>query len=256
MERFLMKSNKDLKHLESVRLEKEKGVKHFFSSRIGGVSTEEYSSFNLGIFTNDKKENVEKNFNIICTALEMSKDVVYLNQEHGTKVFLITKENMNSIKGQKGDALITKEKNIPIGVFTADCLPILLYDKKNEAIAAIHAGWRGVEGKILTKTIASMKKEFNTSPNDVICAVGPCIGECCFEVSKEVADKFSFVIERGNSLYVDLLKEIHNECMKADVLEENIDIASICTVCNKETFYSYRGDNGKTGRIGSFIELV
>lgn len=256
MENFRIKEDGDLKYLESGLLSGEEGIKHFFSTKIGGVSSEEYKSLNLGIYTNDSKESVEKNFDIICSSLKMNKNIAYLNQEHGKKVYIVTKENVNALTGKKGDAIITNEKNIPIGIFTADCLPILLYDKKEKVIGAIHAGWRGVEGKILTETLKVMKKNFNSDPLNIICAVGPCINKCCFEVSEEVAEKFNFIMNKNNSIYVDLLKEIYSECIKENISEKNIDMSNICTVCEKDTFYSYRGDNGKTGRIGSFIEIV
>lgn len=256
MGNFTVKENGNLKYLESGLLFDEKEVKHFFSTKVGGVSTGEFESLNLGIYTKDSKVNVNKNFDIICSALEMNKNVVYLNQEHGKKIHILNKENVESIKGQKGDAIITNEKNMPIGIFTADCLPILLYDRKEKVIGAIHAGWRGVENKILTETIKEMKKKFNSDPINIVCAVGPCINKCCFEVSKDVAEKFNFIIEKENAIYVDLLKEIYDECIRENILDKNIDISNICTVCEKDTLYSYRRDNGKTGRIGSFIEIT
>ncbi len=256
MGEFIVKENGSLQYLQSRTLSNSNGVKHFFSTKNGGVSPFEYESLNLGVYTNDSKENVEKNFNIICSSLNMNEKVAYLNQEHGDTVYIVNKENFSDVVGKKGDALITCEKNLPIGVFTADCVPILLYDKNKKVAAAIHAGWRGVEAKILTNTLGIMKKEFNSESSDIICAIGPSIGECCFEVSSDVGEKFKFSSEKNGKVYVDLLKEVYSECLSEGLLEENIDLANKCTVCEKELFYSYRRDNGLTGRIGSFIEII
>lgn len=254
--KFTLKTNGDLKFFQSELLNSEKEVKHFFSTKKGGVSTGEFESFNLGIFTNDYKENIKKNFNIICKELNMNTKVAYVNQEHGKKVVIVTNESFDSVVGQKADAIVTNKKNIPVGVFTADCVPILLYDKEKKVVAAIHAGWRGVEAKILSETVNLMKTTFNSLEENILCSIGPCIGKCCFEVSPDVGEKFTFKDERDGSIYVDLVKEVYNEAIKINIVEENIDISNICTVCEKDTLYSYRRDKGKTGRLGAFIEIV
>lgn len=253
---FTLKKVGELEYLESNILKNSEGVKHFFSTRKGGVSTGEFESLNLGIYTNDSKENVRNNFNILCSSLNINENISYLNQEHGNKVFILTKENASEVVGSKGDAIVTQEKNMPIGVFTADCVPILLYDRDKKVAAAIHAGWRGLESKILTNTVNVLKEKFHSKEENIICAIGQCIGECCFEVSNDVAEKFRFVSSRGGSLYVDLLKEAYTEAKECNLLEKNIDTLGRCTVCESDLFHSYRRENGKTGRIGSFIEII
>lgn len=254
--KFTLKQRGDLKYIQSDVLNSTGEVKHFFSTKKGGVSSGYFESLNLGVYTNDSKENVESNFHILCSSLDMSENIAYLNQEHGKNVFIVTKENAKKITGSKGDAIVTNEKNLPIGVFTADCVPILLYDNEKKVAAAIHAGWRGLESKVLTNTINFMKESFNSKEENIICSIGPCIGSCCFEVSSDVAEKFNFVITKGESIYVDLVKEAYSEAVNCNLLDKNIDVANKCTVCESELFYSYRKDNGKTGRIGSFIEII
>ncbi|KMT21421.1 peptidoglycan editing factor PgeF [Clostridium cylindrosporum] len=256
MSTFTLKKDGRLEYFQSNMLMQTGEVKHFFSTKNGGVSKGEFESLNLGVYTNDYKENIEENFNIICSSLNMNKSIAYLNQEHGTKVYVVDKDNYDDIVGKKGDAIITSQKNIPIGVFTADCVPILLYDKKQKVAAAIHAGWRGVEGRILTETLNVMKFKFQSCVEDVVCAIGPAIGPCCFEVSRDVADKFTFVFTVDDSIYVDLLKEVYSEAKDLNILEENIDVLGKCTVCSDSLFHSYRREKGKTGRIGSFIEII
>lgn len=256
MNSFVIEKDGDLEYLQSNILNENKNIVHFFSGRKGGVSAEEFESLNLGVYTNDSKENVSENFKRICSSTKMHTNIAYLNQEHGKKVFIVNKDNISEVTGSKGDAIVTNEKNLPIGVFTADCVPILLYDKNNKVVAAIHAGWRGVEAKILSETFNVMKDNFASSSKDIICAIGPAIGPCCFEVSRDVADKFTFLKEKENSIFVDLFKEVYSEAKSLGFLEENIDISEKCTVCENELFHSYRREKGKTGRIGSFIEIV
>ncbi|MEF9952680.1 MAG: peptidoglycan editing factor PgeF [Clostridium sp.] len=243
-----------LEYVQSNTLLKE-NVKHFFSTKNGGVSTGEFESLNLGMFTNDESEALNKNFQIILDHCKMDHNIAYLHQVHGEDVHIVNRNNYSNIVGKDGDAIITNEKNIPIGVFTADCVPILLYDKKNKVAAAIHAGWRGVVSKILTNTISKMNSEFGTSSKDIIMAVGPFIGSCCFEVSSDIIDKFNYYEKKDNRYFVNLYKEVENEALENNIPIDNIDYLNMCTVCNSHIFHSYRKESGKTGRIGSFIEI-
>ncbi|MEG0004319.1 MAG: peptidoglycan editing factor PgeF [Clostridium sp.] len=254
MSKFNIVKKGSLEYIQSKSLLNE-GIKHFFSTKNGGVSEGEFESLNLGVYTNDNKDNVKENFNIILRECNMSSSIAYLHQVHGQDVYLVNRDNVDQVVGKDGDAIITAEKNLPIGVFTADCVPILLYDKNKKVVAAIHAGWRGVVGKILTKTISKMKQEFKTSSEDIVVAIGPFIGSCCFEVSADIINKFNFYEIRGNKYFVDLYKEVEKEALENNILLDNIDFLDMCSVCTGEIFHSYRRQSGKTGRIGSFIEI-
>ncbi|EYE88418.1 polyphenol oxidase [Fervidicella metallireducens AeB] len=232
-------------------------VKHFFSTRVGGVSTGNYSSLNLGLYTEDDNEKIKLNFKKIFETADMNMDkLVFLKQVHGDQFYVVSNGNYSSVVESSGDAIITGEKGIPIGIFTADCAPILLVDKENKLIAAVHAGWKGTYLKIAERVLNHMFANMGTNPVNVLAVIGPSIGPCCFEVKEDVADKFEFTVKRNNKIYVDLWKENRKQLLNMGLLEKNIAIANLCTYCNNDLFYSYRRDNGNTGRLAAFIEIV
>jgi len=233
---------------------KDMGLKHFFSSRIGGFSKEDYAELNLGIFTEDNKESIYMNINKALNDNNMNDNIVYLKQVHSDLICVVDNHNASTIKEKVGDALITREKNMPIGVFTADCVPCIVYDNKNKIIAVVHAGWKGTYQNILYKTINKIINDLGGDSNNIYVALGPSIGHCCFEVSADVAEKFRFVFNTDNRYFVDLFLENKKQAIDASIKEENIFISNICTKCNNNLFYSYRVNN-KTGRIGTFVSL-
>ncbi len=247
----------DIEFFSSPNLSNLGVAKHFYSTRAGGRSEGNYESLNLGVYTGDVPLNIEYNLNVIFDAAGMHRNrATYLKQEHSDKFYVINNENYIEITGHGGDALITAERGIAIGVFTADCVPVILVDAENRIAAAIHAGWKGTELKIAGKVIDYMKSNMGTNPVNIYAAIGPSIGPCCFEVGSEVAERFTFVIKRENKLYVDLWKENIMQMKDRGVLEEKIDSSMICTCCNTKTVFSYRKESGNTGRMGAFIELI
>lgn len=231
-------------------------IKHFFSTRIGGISDGAYESLNLGIYTNDLEKNKQYNLNRIFNCTGMHSDrITYLKQIHSDKLFVINKDNCMAVRGQSGDALITSEKGIAIGVFTADCVPIILVDTVNKVVAVIHAGWKGTALNITGKVLNYMKVNMGTDPKNIVAAIGPSIGPCCFEVGFDVAEKFNFVVKNNNKFYVDLWKESIKQITDYGVLEEKISSSMICTSCNSKKVFSYRKDSGNTGRMGTFVEI-
>lgn len=242
------------KYLKNRELEK-MNVKHFFSTRIGGFSKGNYSELNLGVYTEDDADDVYRNMEKAFTDNKMNlNNAVYLKQVHSDKIYIVDRSNFMDIKGKFGDALITKERDLPIGVFTADCVPALVYDSKNNIIASVHAGWKGTYKCILKKTIEIMVEELNADVNSTYVVLGPAIAKCCFEVSEDVADKFNFKEKREGVYFVDLFLENKKQALSLGVDEKNIYISNICTKCNNNLFYSYRVNNS-TGRIGTFISL-
>lgn len=183
-------------------------------------------------------------------------------QIHSDIVNLVNEDNI----GQKieGDALITNISKVPLLVFTADCVPIGIIDKNNNAIGVVHAGWRGTYDKIAQKTIDKMLKNFNTDPKDLICVIGPSIGPCCYEVSEELVKKFNtiltncnqkFYIIRDNKYYLDLWKINEYILENSGVKKENIINLNLCTSCNCDNFHSYRKHNQTQQRIGMIMEI-
>lgn len=151
----------------------------------------------------------------------------------------------------EGDALITNRPGLAISIRTADCYPILLADPRNRAIAAIHAGWRGTAGRIVCEALEKMKVEFGTEPSDVLAAIGPGIGVCCYEVGDEVARKFGF----SGRINLDLAAENRDQLESSGVSAHNIEALGVCTFCDAERIFSYRREKEKAGRMTSFIQI-
>jgi len=220
------------------------------------------------IFTNAEKErsfnrNTEEGIDEI-NSLKKEFDVdevIYLKQIHSDKV-LIHRCNNTSIEDEEGDAIITNEKNVIIGVFTADCVPIILIDEKNGVIAAIHSGWRGTFESITLRTIEKMKNEYNTNEMNIKAYIGPHIRKCCYEVSEELKLKFidkkktisKEELFNGNNLNLEVC--IIEDLKSAGVQEYNINSLNLCTYCSDDIkLHSYRKSKGSYGRMFSFIMI-
>lgn len=246
-------------------------VNHAFSSRIGGVSTDAYSSLNLGVNTKDKKSAVLNNFKIFAEAMDTEVSIMVLShQVHSANIRTVTKNDCG--KGilkqsdiREVDGLICAEKGVAIATFYADCTPILMLDTKNRVVASVHSGWRGTVSKIAQKTVFKMRDEFGSLPSDIICVTGPSIKQCHFEVGEEVFSEFEssfgslaekYTIRKNNKFYIDTDALNFSSLVESGIPKENIDICPLCTYCNNDIFFSHRGDGGKTGRMCASIELV
>jgi YfiH family protein len=157
---------------------------------------------------------------------------------------------------REGDALLTDEIARPIGVRTADCMPILLLDPRRRAVAAVHAGWRGTAAEIVKETIAKLGAEYGCQPADLQAAIGPCIRECCYEVSSEVASRFPAPARRevlGARPHLDLAAANKMQMLACGLNADHIFDCELCTYCDPELFYSYRREPNNPGRMLSFI---
>jgi YfiH family protein len=159
----------------------------------------------------------------------------------------------------EGDALISNRSGVTLAVRTADCLPILLADPRNRAVAAIHAGWRGTVAGVAPATIHAMTERFGTRPEEVVVAIGPGIGHCCFEVGPEVAAQFApFFPERddlGEFTRIDLAETNRRQLRRNDGTVGQVATANLCSYCRSDLFHSYRRDREKAGRMISFIGI-
>lgn len=159
------------------------------------------------------------------------------------------------------DALITNQPGVCIMVLTADCQSVLIYDAENQAVAAIHAGWRGTAGGIVRLTVEAMQREFGSVPSRLVAALGPCIGSCCFEVGEDVASLFSqwpdCVLRKAEWArpHINLSEVNRLLLVSAGLPPENIESAQTCTKCHPDEFFSYR-HNHTLGRIGTGIMLA
>jgi YfiH family protein len=189
--------------------------------------------------------------------------VVTVNQVHGENIVTVDALNFRSVRTMHADAMITDVAGLAIGVETADCVPVLLFDPVKPAIGAVHAGWRSTVKKIVQKAINRMSEEFGSEPSRMIAAIGPAIGPECYEVDEPVMgpvrEAFSFWPEvtsaRGSDHWsLDLVKANRMELMQIGLEEKNIHSTKMCTSCRKDLFYSFRAE-GRTGRMLSVIML-
>ncbi len=184
-----------------------------------------------------------------------------IKQVHSNVVFLLS-DKVAREKTVEGDAIVTSMRNLGVGVYTADCVPLLLVDGDARVVAAVHAGWRGTLSGIINRTISRMEKSYGILSSEISAAVGPSIGMCCYEVGEEVAVQFmkkydrcrEFVSKRSDSKYlIDLgMANVRN---LVDAGVANFEVMDICTMCNGD-FHSYRREGRGVGRQLSFIGLV
>jgi len=230
----------------SKKLKKYENIKHCFFSRNNGVSEGIYESLNCGTGSNDNKENVFKNLEIVCDKINCKKNsLITLNQKHTNQV--IHFKNEASIENKlTGDAIVSEVKNIGIGILTADCASILFYDPKKKIIGSAHSGWKGALNGIIKNTVEKFN-ELNSKNNDLIAVVGPCIGKESYEVKKDLLDRFIakdikneiFFKSIDNEKFLfDLRGFINKEILKLDI--KNIENIEIDTFSQKKNFYSYR----------------
>ena len=169
-------------------------------------------------------------------------------QIHSDRVLVVKSDGPQG----EGDALISNQPGVGLAIRTADCLPILMADPRNRAVAAIHAGWRGVVSEIVSKTIHAMCHQFDSKPEDLVVAIGPGIGVCCFEVGPEVAVQFQL----SGRTKVDLIETTTRQLRRNGVSPGQISTSGRCTCCEPELFESFRRDRVAAGRMVSMIRLA
>ena len=226
------------------------------STRNGGSSDGAYASLNLGAFTNDLKEAVQRNKELLYTDLGINGyQIASSFQCHGNEVLNVVEPGYY----EGFDALITNKKNIFLQILVADCTPILLFDPVHEVIAAIHAGWRGTANAIVQKTLDKMTFHFHTNPSDCFAYVGTCISQPFFEVDKDVAENFDqefYVFDKEKDKYFIDLKACNARALStAGLMKNHITISPFCTVKDNHLFFSHRHEKGTTGRFGVIIGM-
>ncbi len=152
----------------------------------------------------------------------------------------------------EGDALLENTPGSVVAIKTADCIPLLLIDEANHAVAAVHAGWRGTVAQIARRAVDAMGARFGASPQNLHAAIGPAIGACCFEVGPEVAEQFG----HAGRVHIDLASVNRLQLLEAGVTEQRIYTSKLCTMCNVEEFHSFRRDRERAGRMYAFVGLA
>ncbi len=254
----------DRMYFKSELLENMPGISHCFTSKTGGESRGKISGLNLGFRVGDDTDAVTANYGLVAKDLGFPEQrMTAAKQTHSTDIVVVTDENAGCGVSRldetfEADGLVTNLKNTPIGVFYADCVPILLADNSAEVVAAVHSGWRGTVGNISQNAVRVMCEEFGASPQNIIAAIGPSIGPCCFETGGEVAAEFDDDLCESLSdgkFKVNLWEANRRILLGCGVLPENIDVFGLCTICRNDILYSYRTHKDKTGRMGAFIML-
>ena len=232
--------------LNSKKLSKFSEISHGFFNKNGGVSKGIYKSLNCGVGSKDKKNNVKKNLKIVIKKIcKKSKEIFLVKQTHSNKFLFLSKNTKIKNRSITADAIITDKKDFPIAVLTADCVPLLLFDKKRKMIAAIHAGWRGAFKGVISKVINFMLKK-GCDRKDIIVAIGPSITQKNYNVKLDFKNKFIkkhkknkiFFKNRNKLIYFDLPNYIKSQ-LKFNKISK-IDMINIDTYDKKNNFFSAR----------------
>lgn len=238
---------------------------HAFTTRLGGVSTGHLSSMNIGTRRGDSPENVLQNYQIYADILGFTPEKCVLSrQTHSDIVLRVDKQHHGAglLRPELPacDALITNEPGTVLVIFTADCTPILLHDPITGAVGAAHAGWRGTAACIAAKTATAMADAYGCKPENIRAAIGPNIGQCCFQTDADVPDAMfaafgedanSFVRYDGQKYYVNL-KELNALALRRAGIH-NITHSTACTACQTDLFWSHRRMGNHRGSQGGMI---
>lgn len=240
-----------------------------FTSRNGGVSKSPYDTLNMGLHVGDIIEDVIVNRSLLANAIGVSfEGCTFAEQVHGNQVSIVSQAERGKGRLDKEDsilnvdALITAEPDTCLCVMYADCVPLYFVDPVRQVIAVSHAGWKGTSQNIVSTTINKMKEIYGSDPADIHAAIGPSIGQCCYEVNQDVVDKIGAAVtpvmqpSSNSGKFMLNLQEINRLLMqKAGIVSSNIEISKLCTSCQTDQFYSYRAEGGTTGRMIAWLAI-
>ena len=247
------------------------GVAHGFSTRMGGVSQGIYASLNLGFLRGDDRENVLENYRRFCGAIGADvNSLVLSNQVHSDVVRVCTGADRGKGFDRPGDyeadGLMTDVPGLGLVVFAADCLPVLLYDPVRQAVAAVHAGWRGTALGIVRRAVEQMGTCYGSRPEDILAAIGPGISRCCFETHEDVPNAMTEAMGAGALRCIEVLPngKFHVDLKGLNTLwleRSGVDTAHIavspdCTVCRSDKYWSHRVTRGERGSQAALIQLT
>ncbi|GIP20466.1 peptidoglycan editing factor PgeF [Paenibacillus sp. J22TS3] len=253
------------------------GLSAGFSGRGGGAGEGHYSSLNLALHVGDNPAVVAANRAKLAEAAGFSFEAWTCGEQvHDVRVSVVTEKDRGKGRAdrssafQSTDGLITNVPGIMLTSFYADCVPLYFFDPVNRAVGLAHAGWKGTVSQIAWETIQAMASEYGSEPQHIRTAIGPSIGACCYEVDEYVMSKVRDIVPEGAGSGLDQvaapstipdrsmlnLKELNRIIMiKAGILPSHIECTSYCTSCRSNLFFSYRKENGTTGRMASWIGM-
>lgn len=249
------------------------GLTAGFTTRQGGASAAPYNSLNMALHVSDDEEDVVANRKLLCEAIQMPFEAfTCAEQVHGHRVHHVVQAERG--KGRllradaivDADAIVTKEVDICLVSYYADCVPLLFVDPMKRVIGLAHAGWKGTVQQIAVNVVEQMMDRYQCDPKQIQVAIGPSIGKCCYEVDErvilpveQVMQQLSvdpqFVLDyRDNGCAMVDLREINRQLLlKAGILPTHIECTTWCTSCSTELFFSHRAEHGRTGRMASWI---
>lgn len=241
-------------------LARESSIRHFVTDRDSNVGGNE---FTLSFSSSPDKELIRHNRHLLAKAMGIDDTKLYFpSQVHKTRIVRVTSHTSKD-ELMETDALITNEPGICIAVMSADCVPVLLYDKKNKAVGAVHSGWRGTVARILEKTLHEMQATFGTKGEDLVAGIGPSVSQDSYEVGEEVVNEVTSAFSGASTLLIpqpnnkaklDLWKANRVLLQEFGVHPSNIEISNLCTVKNNDNFFSAR--KGDAGRFAAGIMLL
>ena len=247
----------------------EAGIRHGFATRHGGVSLAYRGpgwsgdagdgDLNLGYTASDSRENVQENRSrLLAEVFGRELPLATLHQVHSATVLRVGREQASEEAFLRGDGLMTDEPGLALGIQTADCVPVLVADRRTGAVAGFHAGWRGTLARIVEHGITRMRREFGSAPEELRAAIGPAIGPCCYPVGAEVEAQFRDVFPYASSLFsgerrLNLAEANRQQLLAAGLRADSVQKLRFCTSCDVGRFFSYRAEQGVTGRMMAVI---
>ena len=248
------------------------GARHGFSTRQGGVSPAPWDSLNLGATLGDDPVNVRWNFNRFCSVIGTDEEALVKNRQvHGDLIRPVTEADILPDPAQPGvfeaDGLITDRPGVCLTVFSGDCIPILLYDPVRRCAAAAHAGWRGTALGIAARAAEAMVRDYGCRTENILAAIGPGIGPCCFETHGDVPDglrsglgedaaPFIRPLPKPEKFSVDLKGANARWLERTGLRREHIAVCDACTACNLDIFWSHRVQGSARGSMAAMIQLI
>lgn len=247
------------------------GVRHGFSTRLGGVSEGVFSSMNLSFTRGDDSATVRQNFDRFCAAIRVSaEDVVISAQTHTANVICVSAADRGrGVTREKEytdvDGLVTNDPHVVLCTQYADCVPLLFLDPVKRVVATSHAGWRGTAAGIAAVTVKKMEETYGCCPADILVGIAPSIGHCCFEVDSpvyeafcqvEVFDDTCYTDDGGGKYHIDLWQINRRWLLQAGVPAANVTVTDLCTRCHPDLFWSHRKTGDARGSLAAFLSLT
>ncbi len=246
-------------------------VRHGFSTRLGGVSRGVFSSMNLSFTRGDDEAAVAENFRRFCEAIGVdAKQVVISAQTHTINLYNATAADRGrGVIIPRGytdiDGLLTDEPGVVLCTQYADCVPLFFVDPVRRVVATSHAGWRGTASGMAAVSVERMVTDYGCRREDILAAIGPSIGRCCFEVDSPVYEAFCqtdvfddscFIARPHDKFHIDLWQVNRLYLMRAGIRPENITVTDLCTRCHPDVFWSHRATGGERGSLAAFIGIA